>query len=44
MDYTKWGIMVMNGSESSLALEVKGEQDEDPILLELKANAHKKKI
>ena len=34
----------MNGSESSLVSEVKGKQDQDPILHELKANVHKKNV
>ena len=34
----------MNGVESSLVSEVKGEQDQDPILIELTANVHKKKV
>ena len=33
-----------NGVESSLVLEVKEKQDHDPILLELKANIHKKRV
>ena len=41
---TEGGIVVMNGAESSLVSEVKGEQDQDPILLELKANGHKQKV
>ncbi|WMV46834.1 hypothetical protein MTR67_040219 [Solanum verrucosum] len=43
MDSTEGGVVVMNGAESSLMLEVKGKQDQDPILLELKANVHKQK-
>ncbi|XP_015170747.1 uncharacterized protein [Solanum tuberosum] len=35
------GVVVMNGVESSLVLEVKEKQEKDPILLELKANVHK---
>ncbi|KAH0712366.1 hypothetical protein KY289_008325 [Solanum tuberosum] len=34
----------MNGDESSLVLEVKEKQDQDPMLLELKANVHKQKV
>ena len=37
MDYTKRGIMVTNGVELSLVSKVKEKQDQDPILLELKA-------
>ncbi|WMV51099.1 hypothetical protein MTR67_044484 [Solanum verrucosum] len=43
MDSTEGGIVVMNGTESSLVSEVKGKHDQDPILLELKANVHKQK-
>ena len=34
----------MNGAESSLVSEVKEKKDQDPILLELKANVHKQKV
>ena len=34
----------MNGAESSLVSEVKEKQDQDPILLEFKANVRKKKV
>ncbi|WMV46288.1 hypothetical protein MTR67_039673 [Solanum verrucosum] len=34
----------MNGAESSLVSEVKEKQDQNPILLELKANVHKEKV
>ncbi len=44
MDSTEGGIVVMNGAESSLVSEVKETQDQDPILLELKANVHKQKV
>ncbi|MCQ7842166.1 hypothetical protein NP236_23545, partial [Salmonella enterica] len=44
MDSTKGGVVVMNGAESSLVSEVKEKQDQDPILLELKANVHKQKV
>ena len=43
MDSTEGGVVVMNGAESSLVLEVKEKQDQDPILLELKASVHKQK-
>ena len=33
--------MMMNGFESLLVSKVKGEQDQDPIWLELKENVHK---
>ena len=44
MDSTEGGVVVMNGAESSLVSEVKEKQDQDPILLELKANVHKQKV
>ncbi|KAG5576493.1 hypothetical protein H5410_056627 [Solanum commersonii] len=44
MDSTEGGLVVMNGAESSLVSELNGEQDQDPILLELKANVHKQKV
>ncbi|KAH0702583.1 hypothetical protein KY285_016861 [Solanum tuberosum] len=43
MDSTEGRVVVMNGAESSLVSEVKEKQDQDPILLELKANVHKQK-
>ncbi|KAH0688918.1 hypothetical protein KY289_016276 [Solanum tuberosum] len=45
MDSTEGGVVVMNGAESSLVSEVKEKQDQDPILLELKAkNVHNQKV
>ncbi|KAH0679031.1 hypothetical protein KY284_020116 [Solanum tuberosum] len=44
MDSTEEGIAVTNGVESSLVSEVKEKQDQDPILLELKANVQKQKV
>ncbi|KAH0656975.1 hypothetical protein KY285_031857 [Solanum tuberosum] len=44
MDSIEGGIVVTNGVESSLVSEVKGKQDQDPILLELKANVRKQKV
>ena len=41
IDYTKRGIVVTNGVELSLVSKVKEKQDQDPILLELKATVHK---
>ncbi|KAH0636443.1 hypothetical protein KY289_036358 [Solanum tuberosum] len=41
MDSTKGGVVVMNGAESSLVSEVKEKQDQDPLLLELKASVHR---
>ncbi|KAH0646574.1 hypothetical protein KY284_034458 [Solanum tuberosum] len=44
MDSIEGGVAVMNGAESSLVSEVKEKQDQDPILLELKAHVHKQKV
>ena len=44
MDSTEGGIVVTNGSESSLVSEVKENQDQYLILLELKANVQKQKV
>ena len=41
MDSTEGGIIVTNGSESSLVLEMKEKQGNDKILLDLKGNVHK---
>ena len=41
MNSIEGGIVVANGAESSLVSEVKEKQDQDPILLDLKANVHK---
>ena len=41
IDYTKRGIVVTDGVELSLVYKVKTKQDQDPILLELKATVHK---
>ncbi|KAH0728078.1 hypothetical protein KY284_003943 [Solanum tuberosum] len=38
------GIVVANRAESSLVSEVKEKQDQDPILLELKANVQKQQV
>ncbi|KAH0670709.1 hypothetical protein KY289_025202 [Solanum tuberosum] len=38
MDSTEGGVVVMNGVESSLVLEVKEKQNQDPIFLELKVD------
>ena len=43
-DSAEGGIAVTNGVESSVVLEVKEKQDQDPLLLELKANVHKQKM
>ena len=44
MDSMKEGVVVMNEVESSLVLEVKDKQDQDPILLDLKAIVQKQKV
>ncbi|KAH0784270.1 hypothetical protein KY290_003868 [Solanum tuberosum] len=44
MDSTEGGVVLLNGAESSLVSEVNEKQDQDPILLELKANVHKQKV
>ncbi|KAH0712585.1 hypothetical protein KY289_008544 [Solanum tuberosum] len=44
MDSTEGEIVVTNEVESSLVSEVKEKEDQDPIVLELKANAHKQKV
>ena len=36
--------MVINGVESSLVLEVKEKQDQDPIMLYLKASVHSQRV
>ena len=40
MNSTERGILVTNRAESSLVSEVKEKQDQDPILLDLKASVH----
>ena len=44
MDSTEGVIVVTNGAESSLVLEVKEKQDQDSILLDLKANVPKQRV
>lgn len=44
MDSTEEGIVMTNGAESSLVSKVKEKQDQDPILLELKANVHDQRV
>ncbi|KAH0683182.1 hypothetical protein KY290_021771 [Solanum tuberosum] len=44
MDSTERGVVVMNGDKSSFVSEVKGKQDQDPLLLELKASVLKQKV
>ncbi|KAH0722926.1 hypothetical protein KY289_005970 [Solanum tuberosum] len=43
-DTSYGGVIVQNGSESSLVAEVKEKQDSDPILLQLKGAIHQQKI
>ena len=38
------GVTVHNGAESSLVVEVKEKQDNDPILLELKGTVHNQRV
>ena len=38
------GVIVQNGAESSLIVEVKGKQDSDPILLKLKRAVHNQRV
>ena len=44
MDSTLEGIVVTNRDESSLVSKVKEKQDQDPILLGLKANVHNQRV
>ena len=43
MSISESGVIVQNGAESSLVVEVKEKQDNDPILLELKGAIHNKR-
>ncbi|WMV46473.1 hypothetical protein MTR67_039858 [Solanum verrucosum] len=43
-DTSYGGVIVHNGSESSLVAEVKEKQDSDPILLHLKGAVHQQKV
>ena len=38
---TEEGVVVINAYEASLLSQIKGEKDQDPILLELKEKVHK---
>ena len=40
MSISHSGVTIQNGSKSSLVVEVKEKQDNDPILLELKGAVH----
>ncbi|WMV29282.1 hypothetical protein MTR67_022667 [Solanum verrucosum] len=44
MNISDDGVIVQNGSESSLVTEVKEKQDSDPILLQLKGTIHQEKV
>ena len=44
MDSTKRGIVVNNGTESSLVLEVKEKKDQDPVQLGLKVSVHSQRV
>ena len=44
LDYNQGRVVVMNEVGSSLVFEVKRKQDQNPFLLELKANVHKHKV
>ena len=44
IDSSEGGAIVKNGAESSMVVEVKEKQDQDPILLQLKDNVHKQKV
>lgn len=44
MDSIGKGIVVTNRDEWSLVSKVKGDQEQDPNLLELKTNVHEKKV
>jgi len=43
LDSNEGGVVVMNAVESLLVSEEKEKQEQDPELLELKANVHKQK-
>uniref|UniRef100_M1DE23 Gag-pol protein n=1 Tax=Solanum tuberosum TaxID=4113 RepID=M1DE23_SOLTU len=42
--FDEGGVVVINEVESSLVSKVKEKQDQDPLLLELKASVHKQKV
>ncbi|XP_069146065.1 uncharacterized protein [Solanum lycopersicum] len=44
MESLEEGIVVTNGAESSLVPEVKEKQDQDPILFDLNASVHSKRV
>ncbi|WMV08226.1 hypothetical protein MTR67_001611, partial [Solanum verrucosum] len=44
MSISNGGVTVQNGEESSLVVEVKENQDSDPVLLELKGAIHQQRV
>ena len=44
MSISDSGVIVYNGEESSLVVEVKEKQQNDPILLELKGGIHNQRV
>lgn len=44
MDSDEERVVVQNGAESSLLVEVKEKQDQDPSLFQLEGDVHKQKV
>ena len=44
MSISESGVKVQNGEESSLIVEVKEKEDNDPILIEFKNVVHNKRV
>ena len=44
MSISKNGVIVQNGAESYLVVEVKEKQESNPILLELKGAVHNQRV
>ena len=44
MSISESGVIVQNGAESSLVVEVKEKQDSDPILLGIKGPVHNQRV
>ncbi|WMV08492.1 hypothetical protein MTR67_001877 [Solanum verrucosum] len=44
MNISDYGVTVQNGSKSSLVVEVKEKQENDPILLQLNGAVHQQKV
>ena len=44
MSISNSGVTVQNGAEASLVVDVKKNQDSDPIILELKGAAHNERV